>query len=229
MTDLPPLLREKTAPERSEAVLGQAVSFNPQTWNRWLPDELWPDELDFLQVTGRTHRITREDVFKLSAHVETPAQAVRCYVAACVWGTGTAGLGVVRRTRPLHSHDDAGERLLKAITMLREDGAVAAYRSLRRGGDTHLSGIGPAFFTKVLYFAGWGTAAGPRPLILDRFVVRAFNEQAELSWRTDWGWTPSQYERYLDTVAGWASSWGTTADVVERELFDHGKAMGRRR
>lgn len=228
MTDLPPLLREKAAPDRSKAVLGQAVSFNPQTWKRRLPEGLWPDELDDLQGTDRFHRITREDVFRLSAQVETPAQALRCYVAACVWGTGTGGLGVVRRARPLHLHDDAGERLLKAVTTLREDGAVAAYESLRKGGDTHLKGLGPAFFTKVLYFAGSDTAAGPRPLILDRFVVRAFNEQAELSWRTNWGWTPGQYERYLDTVAGWASSWGTTADVVERELFDHGKAMGRR-
>ena len=228
MTDLPPLLRERAAPDRGEAVLGQAVSFNPETWNRWLPDGLWPDELDLLQGTGRFHRITREDVFRLSAGVETPVQAVRCYVATCVWGTGTAGLGVVRRARPLRAHDDAGERLLNAITTVREDGAVAAYRNLRRGGDTHLRGLGPAFFTKVLYFAGWDTAVSPRPLILDRFVARAFNEQAKLSWRTNWNWTPSQYERYLDTVAGWAGSWGTTADVVERELFESGKAMGRR-
>lgn len=191
MTDLPPLLRGKAAPDRSKAVLGQAVSFNPQTWKQRLPEGLWQGELDDLRGTGHFHRITREDVFRLSAHVETPAQALRCYVAACVWGTGTGGLGVVRRVRPLQSHDDAGERLLKAVTTLREDGAVAAYRSLRRGGDTYLKGLGPAFFTKVLYFAGWDATVGPRPLILDRFVVSAFNEQAGLSWRTNWGWAPA--------------------------------------
>jgi hypothetical protein len=228
VTDLPPLLKEKAAPDRTETVLGQAVPFNPQTWKSWLPDGVWPGELDLLRGTGRFHRITREDVFRLSADVETPAQAVQCYVAACVWGSGTAGLGVARRARPLRSHDDAGERLLKAIRTLREVGAVAAYQRLQKGGDTHLRGLGPAFFTKVLYFAGWDVAVGPRPLVLDRFVVRALNEQAELSWRTNWTWTADQYGRYLDTVAGWASSWGTTADVVERELFDHGKALGRR-
>lgn len=229
MKDLPPLLRERAAPDRSEAVLGQAVSFNPQTWKRWLPNDLWPDELDLLQGPGKFHRINREDVFRLSADVRTPAQAVRCYVAACVWGTGTGGIGVARRARPLRSHDDAGQRILKAITTLREDGAVAAYRRLRKGGDTNLRGLGPAFFTKVLYFAGWDAAPGPRPLILDQFVVRAFNEQAEVTWRTNWTWTHDQYDWYLNTVAGWASSWGTTADVVERELFDHGKTLGGRR
>ncbi|GAA2223272.1 hypothetical protein GCM10010413_15420 [Promicromonospora sukumoe] len=229
MTDLPALLREKIAPDRGEAVLGQAVPFNPETWKRWLPEGLWPDELDLLQGTGKFHRITRDDVFRLSADVDTPAQAVQCYVAACVWGTGAGGIGVARRSRPLHSRKDAGDRLLESMTTLREDGAVAAYRRLQKGGDTNLRGLGPAFFTKVLYFAGWDAAPGPRPLILDRFVVRAFNEQAELTWRTNWTWTRDQYALYLDTVARWASSWATTADVVERQLFDHGKTLSARR
>ena len=227
MTELPPFLSETVAPDRNASVLRQTVSFNPRTWKRWLSPELWPAELELLPIVGRFHQIDREDVFRLSTAVGTPAGAVRSYVATCVWGTGTAGVGVARRARPLLAHDDAGERLLKAIETLRVDGAVAAYERLQKGGDAHLTGLGPGFFTKVLYFAGWGAPAGPRPLILDRYVVLALNEQAGFNWRMNWNWTADQYARYLETAANWADAWGTTADVVERALFDHGKTLAR--
>lgn len=229
MTGLPPFLQEKEPPDRVGAVLGQSVSFNPHTWKPRLPDGLWPTDLDRLESTGRFHRITREDVFALSTCDGTPACAVRSYIAVCVWGTGTGGRGVARRARPLRSQADVGERLLEAIGTLRGDGAVAAYRRLRNDGDLHIKGLGPAFFSKVLYFTGWNHVAGPRPLILDRFVARALDDQAGLGWRPTWNWTSGQYDRYLDLVAGWAVSWGTEADVVERELFEHGKALSRRR
>jgi hypothetical protein len=107
------------------------------------------------------------------------------------------------------ANDDAGERLLKAITTLREDGAVAAYRRLQKGGDVHLTGLGPASFAKVLC-----TAIASHPLILDRFIARALNEQAILGWRTNWNWSPDQYAHHLGTATSWAS-----------ELFNHGKAL----
>lgn len=118
--------------------------------------------------------------------------------------------------------------MLEAIRVLRSDGPIQAYRALDDGGGQRLRGLGPGFFTKVLYFAGWDQVPGnQQPLILDQHVVRALNEQAGLRWDLDWNWTADQYAHYLDLAQDWAANWGagTTADVVERRLFEHGIAL----
>jgi hypothetical protein len=117
------------------------------------------------------------------------------------------------------------------ITTMREDGPVPAYRALYRGGSQRLIGLGPAFFTKVLYFACWDRAAGERrPLILDQFVVIALNDQADLGWKLNWAWSADQYATYLDHAHDWAIGWGkgTTPDVVERVLFERGKELSKK-
>jgi hypothetical protein len=60
--------------------------------------------------------------------------------------------------------------LAHAVTTLADDGAVAAYRQLRGA----IQGLGPAFFTKFLYFAGDALTdvPRPRPLILDQRIAR---------------------------------------------------------
>lgn len=224
---LPPLLQGKTVPSREESLIRQEVRFNAQTWKARLAPDDWPNALELLPRVGRFRRVNRGDVFALAAVVETTDDAVRAYVGACVWGTGLPGMGVARRVRPLSAHGDAGERLLESIKTLRADGAVAAYQRLDKGGDLRLVGLGPAFFTKLLYFSGWDKGPGPQPLILDQFVVKALNEQAGFGWQTNWTWTADQYHSYLETAAEWADAWGTTADVVELALFEHGKALSR--
>jgi hypothetical protein len=109
----------------------------------------------------------------------------------------------------LRDNPEAGPHLLAAITNMREDGPVSAYRTLYRGGTHRLIGLGPAFFTKVLYFTGWDRAAGDRqPLILDQFVVTALNDQAHLGWRLNWAWSGDQYATYLDLAHKRAAGWG---------------------
>jgi hypothetical protein len=100
--------------------------------------------------------------------------------------------------------------------MLKADGAVAAYSRFLRGGESNVTWLGPAFFTKLLYFAGFDRTPGPQPLILDRFVAKT------LGWRTT-GWTATDYGTYLDAATSWAGEYATTPDVVERTLFEIGK------
>jgi hypothetical protein len=199
------------SPPSQNDVLAQPIRFNPARWKRLLPDDaLWPPELD------DQHDVTRETVFTICQS----GDVTRGLVAACVWGAGTGAQSVHRRVKVFtHTPPDVmGTRLAEALDLLRESGPVAAYRALR----THLriAYLGPAFFTKFLYFAGYRTSQELRPLILDRFVA----DGLRAGWPTA-GWPSAQYGEYLEHAHRWAQESGTTPDAVELALFDAGKGQ----
>ncbi|MFE1010032.1 hypothetical protein ACFW4M_01845 [Streptomyces sp. NPDC058794] len=150
-------------------------------------------------------------------------------IAALVWGTGTKARSVNRRGlifgRSTAEHID--DRLGTVLTVLREQGAVAAYDKCRR--EERVPHLGPAFFTKFLYFAGYEDGAGfRRPLILDSVVSLALKDRRTVA--EDWplsGWTTAQYARYLDILHHQAESAGVRPDVVEAAWFAHGTWLRR--
>ncbi|MBY8840392.1 hypothetical protein [Streptomyces sp. SP2-10] len=158
-------------------------------------------------------------------------------VASYVWGQGDNGYGAYRLGEILR--DSSAEAVLgRAVAVLADDGAVAAYRELRGA----IRGLGPAFFTKFLYFIGGAVpdVPGPRPLVLDQRiarVVRAYATQvgqeagleqparlATWLW-SDGGWTPHRYSVYLRWMHGAteqltrSAHWPPTPDLLELALF----------
>jgi hypothetical protein len=222
--DLPSLFSEP--PPDRHAVLQEPVSFDPDHWLDRLPERWMFDPLADLayRQDWQNPKITRQDVFDLTRAVSTPREAIQCYVAICAWGAGPRARLVGRRVRVLRENKAVGERLLAG--MLLAENPVAAYIEFRRGGTNRLLHLGPAFFTKIIYFAGYDVRVIPNPLILDRYVAAAIRDLADLDWPRTWNWTPWQYEQYLMLATDWASCWGTQADVVERTLFEHGKGLG---
>lgn len=203
------------------------MSFNADHWldrlpERWMFDRM--ADLAFRQ-DWQDPQITRQDVFDLTKSVTTPREAIQCYVAICAWGAGPRARLVGRRVRVLRENKDVGGRLLNALDVAREDNAVAAYASFQRGGENRLLHLGPAFWTKILYFGTYDSDTGLRPLILDRYVAKALNDVAGLGWPPTWNWSLKQYFEYLDVAWRWADAWGTQDDVVERTLFEHGKTL----
>lgn len=106
---------------------------------------------------------------------------------------------VGRLVRAFTRHDDVESRLRSARATLLADGPVAAYEAMRFG-DARIKFMGPAFFTKFLYFTGYqdpGYDQALRPLILDNRVAKSL-----LRWDPagDWatvGWGSSAYDSYL--------------------------------
>lgn len=190
-------------------MLAQGIRFDPARWKRLLPDRAWwPAELDGTNV------VTRETVFAICRGNDI----TRGLVAACVWGAGTDVESVVRRGK-VFTHNQPGVlgfRLAVALEVLHESGPVAAYAAFR--GPQQLAYLGPAFFTKFLYFAGYETTPEPRPLILDRFVASGLRA----GWPTA-AWTSAQYGEYLRHAHAWAHETGTAPDAVEMALFQAGK------
>jgi hypothetical protein len=215
--DIPGMLTRPPGlfPPSRDDVLAQAVRFDPARWQRLLPDSaLWPAELDGANV------VTRETVFAVFGN----GDVTHGLVAACVWGAGTGAQSVHRRVK-VFTHNEQnvlGFRLAAALEVLRESGPVAAYDALRT--RFRIAYLGPAFFTKFLYFAGYDAGSEPRPLILDRFVAKGL--------QADWpraGWTSAQYGEYLRHAHAWAHETGTAPDAVELALFRAGKAYRPRR
>jgi hypothetical protein len=84
--------------------------------------------------------------------------------------------------------------------------------------------IGPAFFTKFLYFGGWDAKRYLwQPLIMDERVVRALNRKTDREWSYEI--TSDQYSDYLDLVRDSAQELETTEDVIERRLFQLGQRI----
>ncbi|MGW2276905.1 8-oxoguanine DNA glycosylase OGG fold protein [Streptomyces sp. NPDC001770] len=217
--------------DRESYVLGQAVPFNPDRWIAGLPvGERWPDRLNGLPRAGRWPTVDRQTVFEAARRDAAAPEGGRdLLLSALVCGTGINAWGVSRRTRIFRENDPSrlDERMDLARAEVDRGDPVAAYRVLN---DPHgrVKYLGPAFFTKFLYFATAGRPAGGRwPLIIDRNVVRALGDLlGGEEWVVGRRWDPATCARYLDRAHAWAERWGIAPDVVERKLFDHGRRLG---
>ena len=112
------------------------------------------------------------------------------------------------------------EVLTRVDQVLHNDGAVAAYASLMPDGENYLRFVGPAYFTKHLYFTGYRNGVpGPRPLILDARVARALSSRPGFAGLSSSGWSADTYRRYLE----FCSAGDREPEDCEAELFLDGR------
>lgn len=92
----------------------------------------------------------------------------------------------------------------------------AAYRLLNR----KIKNLGPAFFTKFLYFSGAGNAAHPS-LIFDARVAAALRDHCGWdSLRVGGAWPPDTYGRYCALLQRWARELTDRGNPVTAELLE---------
>nr|WP_146231133.1 hypothetical protein [Micromonospora sp. 4G51] len=187
-------------------------------WRRALPDDAWPEGFPESGV------VWRRDVFAVAeswrSEVATPRQLL---AAALMWGYGLNGYGPWRAVKALNG-DQHGERLTRALDGLRADHPTledsrAAFRSFRDAKVSRLPWLGPAFFTKVVYFAGYRRDGHEiQPLILDRVVAGRLPVEAGV--RRRWGgWRSDEWIAYLQWAAERAAAAKVEPDAVEMALF----------
>lgn len=213
-----------------------AVEYVPAHWSGIVP---WPDQLSERSHTKYT-AISRAQVAAVAREAVKGGKWPEALVASYVWGQGRTGYGP-HRLKEILAEPNVSDVLAKAGATLQEGSAVAAYRVMYAA----VRGLGPAFFTKLLYFLdlAMDTPAARRALILDQRVARVVrthatrvglemgltsaSDVAAWTW-SDGGWTPHRYGIYLHWItaaAGQLASsgigWpGSSPDLLELALFD---------
>ncbi|MGX5653306.1 8-oxoguanine DNA glycosylase OGG fold protein [Geodermatophilus nigrescens] len=212
-----------TAAPGSAADLQPPIRFSSVRWRDalkpWWPEDAPCDDL-----------IERADLFRAATEWRCGSRPVTdLFVLTMAWGYGNVGYGRYRTRRMLVATDDVAGRLQRALAPLQgpalatPDQIAAAYRSLGWGGTSRIRGLGPAFFTKLMYAAGHRhDQVGLQPLILDARVARALPAAGGPALGS-WGWTAKQWLSYLTWAHEQAALLGVPADVIEYRLFSTGR------
>ena len=165
-------------------------------------------------------RISRRSVF-VAAHAaeESTEATARLFVASMMFGFGPVGYGPYR-TQQMLNDPAALKRLATVRAVARTEGPGQGYGCLADRGVGRVVGLGPAFGTKFLYFAGYQRGVSQsQPLILDALVAKWLAPVLDRPLRP-WVWDSGSYDRYLTLVHAWRDElkW-EESDQVERAIF----------
>ena len=207
-TPPPDLLRSLANPKAQ-----RAFPWAPQRWISHLGDLPGVAEaLDALppNVDRETSRVAVE------RHLARD-NIVGAFTAAMVWGYGETGYGPTRtrwvlsgsRDRSTHLDETVPAKLATGASVANRSGAVEGYRYLNNEG--RIWGLGPAFFTKWLYFTTRGTAP-----ILDAQVMGWLRREAGVNLRQA---CTHDYAAYIDVLTEWGHPLGSSAAEVEQAIF----------
>lgn len=217
------------------AAASQLRATNPEIWiyghgfpvNRhWWTTELTKHGL---ADTILGDSISRGDVFNIAEPaLDDPAAALKLLWNAVAWGSDDSQRNNKARIGSIAADPDAAGALLQQAARLSREDPRAAYAILRPGDNKPaIKELGPAFFTKYLYFAGGGNA-DHRCCILDRNVAASLNRTC--GWASlpidKNNWLATAYERYALLLDRWVDQHQLPRhDLIERWLFEDGKTI----
>ncbi|MDZ4177624.1 MAG: hypothetical protein U1E29_00080 [Coriobacteriia bacterium] len=217
-----------------ELLRPESITWHPNTWLRRFPSTS-PAARYMGELEGNS--LNRDQILEIARQLPALSGAERTnllertFLLSQIWGFGTVGYGAYRTSKAM----DAAQfpaALEHVYDLLAESGPAAAYDSMRPGAPNHLAGLGPAFATKFLYFAGYNSAPpkGAPSLILDSLVGAALHlgEPSVFGPRTGRFWDRGAYSMYV-TAARWimgnSTRYALHPDDTERALFAIGKEL----
>ncbi|RPF29009.1 hypothetical protein [Georgenia muralis] len=220
---------------REDAITEHQVTVNLDWWNERTED--LPGGGQLVGADGASDGkavVTRGQIFGLADDAVADAtghEALRLLWYALAWGSGPRAGRRSTAIRSIRQHPDHARVLHEAAVVARTDPA-AAFRLLRPRHRNTITGLGPNFFTKFLYFAGGGRPEHPS-VIVDQFVRASAHEHtgrqdARLAHRSQY--SVDAYVATLDVLTGWAREASTenrpvATDEVERWAFEAGKQL----
>ncbi|WBB48500.1 hypothetical protein O3597_26025 [Verrucosispora sp. WMMA2044] len=195
-----------------EPTPAHAVRWKLAAWRRQPVDPAVADAVErvahVLIHTDISATISRQQV---GSHAGRPLDL---FVATMAWGFGEQAYGWHRTRRILDR--DGQQRLPALVDALRGNANRPAQTWHILMGPQGLRGLGPAFGTKLAYFASYSNERGDGPLIADRWTAWAF-------WAFAGTWdirsSPHTYAEYVHHCHAWATRLHRRPDDVERAFF----------
>lgn len=196
------------------------IKINTAWWKKTLTDAGLAPECP-PAVDGR---LRRSGIFSIaSGGVQSEIVARQVLWASLAWGEGTRAFRNPGRVRSFLTDTARNSDVLVEALSLAKSDPEAAY-SRMYGQTKHL---GPAFFTKALYFAGAGEPAHPS-FILDARVAAALRHHCGwASLRIGGAWPASTYGRYCALLSRWADEMTGTNDALEPAQLEYRLFMRR--
>lgn len=199
------------------------------------PDKWELDAAALPQQALASGRISRGDGFAVAARPADASANWQLFCTSFVFGHGTYGVGparlerILKRTQPA----DLCEVIAEARRRLGKCGPLSAYDYLR-GDDIgcKIPYWGPAFFTKLLYFADTPGATGSA-LILDNQTAWMVTQLSGMEHLIDERnrserWTAYRYGVYLVWMTAVSGQLQVQPDFLEYILFLEAKRRRRR-
>lgn len=151
---------------------------------------------------------------------------VNAFIAAMVWGHGDTPYGPSRtRTcltgrKPSAQHNldpTVAPKLAESANLVRTTGPVEAFRYLNNKPGA-IKYLGPAFFTKWLYFVSAQATDRPKDVapIYDAVVRRWLSQNAGINLKRA---STDDYALYIATLSDWGSKHSLTPTTVEEAIF----------
>lgn len=232
-TQVSQILEDLKSYSREAQVLGQR--FTPKT--QWWKDELaaagWDSQGKLAADAPASVEVSRSDLFSVAAGVHDGVVRPEDFAFnVLLWGSGESRRNNRARIRSI-VESGGGECLKSALELSRSD-AEASFNAFKPRGRNRFKYLGPAFFTKLMYFYGAGSLEH-KPLIVDLRVLRTLSRtEAGNGLYVGHNYGVKTYKKALaalEQLADVARNSGgpelseCTPDLVERWAFDHGGAL----
>jgi hypothetical protein len=190
-----------------------------------IPAAWWVDRLHQYNAPGAAidptlGSLSRADVWRLAAGASDSDDAAAGLLwHALAWGAGTKLRHCRRRIKAIAHAPGTTLAALRRAARLATTDPAAAYAVLHpRRGRPAIGGLGPAFGTKFLYFAGGGNPTHPCS-ILDSRVATTLRTSGWPSLPLT-GWWPDTYSKYCQLTTRWADDLSKPGEPVHPDQIE---------
>lgn len=178
-------------------------------------------------VTIASAELNRDGLFRLADECRQSSDRDR---VSFLWHVLAWGVMGDYRNAPTIVNSAMGDAKHAELNNALAAAADASYRGDIRSAYSLLRGkvprLGPAFFSKFLYFVADRDSAQARCLILDSRVSAAAFTLAGLEYFEE---RASTYDRFCRDVHRWSERFEVSADVIEFRLYQFGRLIDSRR
>lgn len=156
--------------DRQSDLVRQTIGISQQWWSAHLA------EAGFTSIASKftTASICRQDLFSSAPRDLSNRELVLEFAFRVIaWGSGTSPRNNIRRLGSLRNLQ-AQEQLLRGLE-LASVGDFESFHMFQSKGRNNIPFLGPAFFSKIMYFAGSGQSQHPL-LIIDQRVLNTLKD-----------------------------------------------------